>query len=323
MSSEVEPSDTLAGGVVSHFHLPTLSDDSIPQRALELDLAPYVVANGVPRDKPMFGAHASSVAYKRNWSTTMGLQAANSISLNSTARWLPDVADVVPRADLGSDMSGWKPHWGNASQFTFHAASAPYVDSDYSYWASGNRRKTEAAMIFHGNEWMQNVGLGTETDFTFIIVAVIHYPQNKAWHEVLASPSAATDARKATDCVLRYRDGWIESHTDKTMYSRTRLHPPLQYNRLRPTALIWGAGPQHGMLGVVDAHGRYYHEYRHSHAGNYDTRFYLGVNGGVPTAAYASYFDILDMAYYDHRLSAHTAHLEMKKLDHAYGISGR
>lgn len=317
-----ESTDTFAGGRTGHRPAPVVELPGWkPQLALQLDHAEHVIVGGIPQPRPMLGAHTTSVAYARSWSTATGLQAATSVTLGATARWLPDVADVVARPDLGSDVSLWQPHAGSAPAFTLHTPSAPYVDPDYRYVASSGRTKTVAAMVFEGDRWAQFRGGAGQAAFTWVMVLALRRPRINGWADLLASPSTATDPLRATDAVLRYRDGWLEAHVGGRM-SRTRLHPPV-HHRLRPSVVLWSEGARTGTLGVVDAHGRHFHTYRHPLVTGYDGRFFLGVNGSFPDPSYAADIDLLDLAYYDHQVGLTQLKQDLRRLEHAYGVHGQ
>lgn len=316
------PVDIASGTTV--YERPTGTEEGLPQRALAFNRGPYVVAGGQPRGVPALGCMATSMAHARSSVPYEGLRSpAEDIGLGATARWYPDDSDINPRPDLGSDMYEWVPAHGAAPSWRFHAASAPYVDPSYEYWASRERRLSTQAMIFSGDQWMQS-GLGASVDeWSFILVAVLHYPRADAWQDILSSPSTALDAHRATDCVLRYHNGVVQTWIGGKL-GEASLHPPIHKQRLRPTILGWSEGLNGGTLAVVSAHGRVLHNYAHKNkTGGFDLRLYLANNGAFPTAAHAADIDLMEISYFDHRLRTDNFREKLRRLDHAYGISGR
>lgn len=293
-----------------------------PQRALVIDREPYGIHQGVAYDLPMLGANSQSIAFVNDWSSTAHLGNELDLGLmNATARWLPIVTDVHDRTDIGSDVTEWQPHFGSAAGWMMHGVSAPYIDEDYDYYASGARKKTCHAYIFDGDHWMQSL-LGTgHTEFAFIIVATLRHPRQSVWQDILSSPSSATDPRKAVDATLRYYDGRVQTYINGKL-SETRLHPPIHRGRKRPSILVWSEDANGGTFGVISAHGRHFHDYKKPVHGSFDLRMFLGNNGGAPTADNAAEMDVLDILYYDHRIHRKNARHPVSRLNHAYGVSG-
>lgn len=298
--------------------------DGLPQRALYFDRGPYVVADGQPRGAPSLGCMATSVVHARSYTPYEGLRSpAEDLALGATARWFPDNSDINPRPDLGSDMYEWLPKWGAAASWRFHAASAPYVDPSYEYWASRSRLLSTQAMVFSGDQWMQSsLGSGVQ-EWAFLLVAILHHPLYSSWQDILSSPSSATDAHWATDCVLRYHNGVVQAYIGGKL-AETSLHPPIDRQRPRPTIIGWSEGPKGGTLAVATAHGRYFHDYAHKNKpAGFDLRLFLANNGAFPDAEHAADLDLFEISYFDHRLTTAGFREKVRRLDNAYGVSGR
>lgn len=288
------------------------------QRHFARTRAPYAVVDGLAVDPPILGAMSKSVAFARSWSPTMDLGDQIALGLmGATARWLPDTADIT-----GGDT--WHPHFGSAPNFTFSplGLTPPYVDPDYDYYARYEKLKHVGAMVFDGGSWATFGGPSAQAGFSWVIVVVLHHPANRSHYDILASPSTATDPDRATDATLRYDHGWLRSYGGARL-SSTLLTPPTYKGRIRPVILAWSEGPKGGTLGVVGGLGRHWQDYAHPNRSSYDLRMKLGQNGSVDDPSYAAEMDVLDVMYWNTRLTRSAFAPVVTKLDGVYGVSDR